>query len=419
MRFVRITDMFDKYGNIIYPEVLNLIFFYNKERLSDPFSKLCQLLTNILKNQCNNDVECLMYLISRGNPKKLTSLSIHKPLSIEQVKLFLEKINNPISNQIIQKLDIDADGVISFNDLKSVLKRFSLTSFFKYINDSTNPEINLFSPETMSEIKYKNIIKKLGAYKKAKNLTDVGLFKKFDVNNDGFISCVDFNKGIDDILVMSPALKDQFFNYLDFYHNGLVDCETFMKRMKDFKSGDILVQNNNKIEIKILEQLKHFIIKNNKLSDNEIFQVIDKDCDGLISIDDLKSFIINDLFISEIEFNKSKLERVMMSLSLSKNSQIGLNDIREFINLCNKNKDHMNLKEVFQRTVNQNLSNLKQNKDWTSDIIERLGMFVSEKYDSIEQFFNENSEKGTNKFTFNDFLKFHERIMNYLIMDLI
>jgi hypothetical protein len=157
-----------------------------------------------------------------------------------------------------------------------------------------------------------------------------------------------------------------------------------MKRMKDFKSGDILVQNNNKIEIKILEQLKEFIIKNNKMSDNEIFQVIDKDCDGLISIDDLKSFIINDLFISEIEFNKSKLERVMMSLSLSKNSQIGLNDIREFINLCNKNKDHMNLKEVFQRTVNQNLSNLKQNKEWTSDIIERLGMFVSEKYDSIE-----------------------------------
>ena len=409
MRFVRITDMFDKYGNIIYPEVLNLIFFYNKERLSDPFSKLCQLLSNILKNECNNDVECLMYLISRGNPKKLTSLSIHKPLSIEQVKLFLEKINNPISNIIIQKLDIDADGVISFNDLKSVLKRFSLTSFFKYTNDSTNPEINLFSPETMSEIKYKNIIKKLDAYKKAKNLTDVGLFKKFDVNNDGFISCVDFNKGIDDILVMSPALKDQFFNYLDFYHNGLVDYETFTKRMKDFESGDILVQNNNKIEIKILEQLKEFIIKNNKLSDNEIFQVIDKDCDGLISIDDLKSFIINDLFISEIEFNKSKLERVMMSLSLSKNSQIGLNDIREFINLCNKNKDHMNLKEVFQRTVNQNLSNLKQNKEWTSDIIERLGMFVSEKYDSIEQFFNENSEKGTNKFTFNDFLKFHEK----------
>ena len=409
MRFVRITDMFDKYGNIIYPEVLNLIFFYNKERLSDPFSKLCLLLSNILKHECNNDIECLMYLISKGNTKKLTSLTIHKPLTIEQIKTFLEKINNPIPNKIIQKLDIDADGVISFSDLQSVLKRFIYTSFFKYTNDSTNADINLFSRETMTETKYKHIIKKLNSYKKLKNITDIGLFKKFDVDDDGFISCVDFNKGIDDILVMSPSLKDQFFNYLDFYHNGLVDCETFMKRMKDFKSGDILVQNNNKIEIKILEQLREFIIKNNKMSDNEIFEVIDKDCDGLISIDDLKSFIINDLFISEIEFNKAKLERVMMTLSLSKNTQIGLNDIREFINLCNKNKDFMNLKEVFHITVNQNLSNLKQNKEWTSDIIERLGMFVSEKYDSIEQFFNENSEKGSNKFTFNDFLKFHEK----------
>ena len=415
MRFVRITDMFDKYGNINYPEVLNLIFFYNKERLSDPFSKLCQLLSSILKSQCGNDVECLMYLISKGNTKKATSLTIHKPLTIEQIRNFLEKINNPIPDKIIQKLDIDADGKISFNDLKAVLKRFSLTSFFKYTNDSTNPDINLFSSETMTETKYKSIIKKLNLYMKMKNLTDIGLFKKFDTDDDGFISNIDFNRGIDDILIMSPAMKDQFFNYLDFYHNGLVDSETFMKRIKDFKSGNILVQNNNKIEITILEKFKEFILKNNKLSDNEIFQVIDKDCDGLINIDDLKSFIINNLCISEIEFNKSKLERVMMTLSLSKNSQIGLNDIREFINLCNENKNHMNLKEVFKITVNQNLSNLKQNKEWTSDIIERLGMFVSEKYDSIEQFFNENSEKGSNKFTLNDFIKFHEK--NYQLFN--
>ena len=409
MRFVRITDMFDKYGNIRYPEVLNLIFFYNKERLSDPFSKLCQLLSNILINECGNDVERLMYLISKGNTKKGSSLTIHKPLTTEQIKIFLEKINNPIPDKIIQKLDIDADGKISFNDLKGVLKRFSLTSFFKYTNDSTKADINLFSSETMNEVKYKGIIKKLISYMKMKNLTDIGLFKKFDTDDDGFFSNIDFNRGIDDILMLSPAMKDQFFNYLDFYHNGLVDCETFMKRIKDFTSGNILVQNNNKIEITILEKFKEFILKNNKLSDNEIFQVIDKDCDGLINIDDLKSFIINNLCISEIEFNKSKLERVMMSLSLSKNFQIGLNDIREFINLCNENKDHMNLKEVFKITVNQNLSNLKKNKEWTSDIIERLGMFVSEKYDSIEEFFNENSEKGTNKFTLNDFIKFHEK----------
>ena len=97
-----------------------------------------------------------------------------------------------------------------------------------------------------------------------------------------------------------------------------------------------------------------------------------------------------------------------MTISLSKNAQIGLNDIREMINLCNENREHMNLKEVFKLTTNQNLSTEKKNKEWTNDVIERLGMFVSEKYDSIEQFFEENTEKGQNKFKFTDLIKFHE-----------
>jgi len=41
---------------------------------------------------------------------------------------------------------------------------------------------------------------------------------------------------------------------------------------------------------------------------------------------------------------------------------------------------------------------------------------ISEKYDSIEQFFIENTEKGSNKFLFNDFLKFHEK--NYELFNM-
>ena len=414
MRFIRVTDMFDKFGNIKYPDVLDLIFFYNKDKLSDEFSHLCLLLSNILKNECDNDVERLLYLIAKGTTKKATSLLVHRPVTLEEIRNYLLKINNPINDKIILKLDIDADGVVSYEDLSAVLNRFNMTSYFKYTNDSSKADINIFSYETMGENKYRNIIKQLELIKKMKNLTNIGLFKLFDKDNDGFISSVDFNKSIDEIMVMSPALKDQFFNYLDFYHNGLVDYETFGKRMIDYKSGDILVQNNNEIEVKILEKMKNFVIKNKNLSDNEIFRFIDKDCDGIINIDDLKSFIINNLYIPEIEFDKAKLERVMMSLSLSKNYQIGLMDIRKFINLCNEKDSNdinlnMDLKEIFKINTNQNLSNLKQNKEWTNDIIERLGMFVSEKYDSIEQFFIENTEKGTNKFLFSDFLKFHEK----------
>ena len=410
MRFLRITNMFNNSGEVKYPEVLNLIFFYNNDKLNDKFMKLCHILSNLLNNECKNDVESLMYLIEKGSTKKANIIGIHKPLTPEQIKIFINKKDIDIPIYIIQKLDVDSDGLISFEDLTSVLKRYIHTSFFKYTNDSSNPEINFYSKENMSLEKFGNIAKRLKDYMKQKNISEIGLFKKFDKNNDGFISCIDFNSTIGSIIPLPPAMRDQFFNYLDYYKNGLIDLETFISRLNNFSKTDILVHNNNIIENQILQEFKNFVIKNKNLSDNEIFAAMDKDCDGIININDLRKFLVKDLMISEKEFSKAKLERVMMSLSLSKNFQIGLNDIREFINLCNENKEHINLKEVFKLTANQNLSHEKKNKDWTNDIIERLGMFISEKYDSIEQFFEEAvKEKNRNKFKFEDFVRFHER----------
>ena len=178
-------------------------------------------------------------------------------------------------------------------------------------------------------------------------------------------------------------MRDQFFNYLDFYKNGLVDLETFISRLNNFSKTNNLVQNNNKIENEILQELRNYFLKNKNLSDNEIFAAMDKDCDGIININALKKFLIKDLMLSEQELSKAKLERVMMSLSLSKNFQIGLSDIREFINLCNENKEIINLKEVFKLTSNQNLSEEKKNKDLTDEIIERFPPKHFKKYNKI------------------------------------
>ena len=412
MKFVRISDGLDNFDNVIYPKILNVIYFYTEEKLNDSFTQLCQTLSQILVNKCDNDIEKLMFLIDIGVPKKSKTLTVHKPLLVNQISKFLvQNYNKNIPEKIILKLDIDSDGLISYEDLKSVLKRYTLTSYFKYDNDSGNPNVNLFSKETISEEKLKNIIKKLQHYMKTKNITETGLFKKLDKNEDGFISNVDFNEEINDIIQLSSSIKDQFFNYLDFYHIGMVDLATFISRLNNMNNNaelNFLVQNNNLIENEILKKFKDFILKNNKLSDNEIFEVLDKDCDGVINYGDFQNFVVNNLNISKEDFTKEKLERVMMSLSLSKNLQIGINDIREFIDLCNENKEYMNLKETFKITSNQNLSELKKNKDWTNDIIERLGMYLSEKYDSIEQFFEENTTPGSGKFKFEDFLKFQE-----------
>ena len=91
MRFLRITNMFNKQGEVKYPELLNLIFFYNNDKLNDQFMKLCHVLSNHLKNECKNDVESLMYLIEKGSTKKANIIGIHKPLTPEQVKSFITK----------------------------------------------------------------------------------------------------------------------------------------------------------------------------------------------------------------------------------------------------------------------------------------------------------------------------------------
>ena len=49
--------------------------------------------------------------------------------------------------------------------------------------------------------------------------------------------------------------------------------------------------NARKEENKIIEKIRLFINKNYYLSDSEIFQIMDKGCDGLINSNDLIKFI--------------------------------------------------------------------------------------------------------------------------------
>ena len=134
-----------------------------------------------------------------------------------------------------------------------------------------------------------------------------------------------------------------------------------------------------------------------------------KDIDSIISPQDLILFAKENLDMAQNQISRNKIERVMMTLSLSKNLQVGFNDISEFIKLTNTQKKNIDLKEVFTLTSNQNLSQNKKNVDWINDIIGRLGMYVSEKYENIDEFFNDCVMKGCDKLKFEDFIKFHEK----------
>ena len=114
--------------------------------------------------------------------------------------------------------------------MKSIIKRYLVTGFFKYANGASKPQINFYTKENLSEMKIKSIIKSLSNYMKINNINERGLFNKLDKNCDGFISNIEFNEEMDNILKLSPDIKDQFFNYLDYYHNGMINLSTFISR---------------------------------------------------------------------------------------------------------------------------------------------------------------------------------------------
>ena len=407
MRFVRIMELLDKNNKIKYPELLNIVFYANINKQNDQFTKICEFLLDKLRNECQNDIQRLMYLIENNPKTRITALNQHKPLTIEQFHNFLEKENIHIDKKVILKLDIDSDGVISYDDLYSILLRYKDTLYFKYYNNSNDTNINLFTKDSLSKNKLRIIAQKLLIYMKNINITPYGLFKKFDKDDNGLISNIDFNQGLKKYLNIDAALADPFFAYLDFYNVGMVDFDTFIIQLNNIDK-DVLSETDRKNEDEIISKIKIFILKNKYLSDNEIFQIMDKDIDGIINQDDLILFCKENLNIADNLLTRNTIERVMMTLSLTKNIQVGFNDISEFIKLSKMNKQTMHLKEVFNLTANQNLSHNKKNIDWTNDIIERLGMYVSEKYESIEEFFNECVEPGCDKLKFSDFLKFHE-----------
>jgi len=136
--------------------------------------------------------------------------------------------------------------------------------------------------------------------------------------------------------------------------------------------------NEENIENKILFELAEFIKKNNsKLCDTEIFEIIDFDNDGLINSKDLTNFVEKHLQISKTNFNEYQIKKIMKSISLSKNYQVGINDIREFINKVNSND--------FNFQIKKNLNKKYINKD----ILDKVNLFISEKYLNLIDFFNE------------------------------
>ena len=408
MRFTRISNLIDKNNLVKYPDFLLLCFY---DSSNDTFNNCIECIKSFVENECKNDLK--IFFQKMNNMEKRSYYDIKTTITLKQLHDFFKRYEiKGLNDNIVCKFDLDSDGIVSYEDIQGILERYKSTNFFKFDNSSFTPDDNLYAYETMSETKFKSLVREIKKNMKKKNTTLVGLFNILDKNHDGFISNYEFNTGIDEYLQLSSSIKDQFFNYLDYYHNGLVDLETFKLRFKEFKSNEILVRNNNDIENQIIDEIMKYIKSNIKtISDVELFEIMDKDCDGLINFSDFKKFCIEDLSadLDKKSFNDYQLQRIIQAISLTKNNNLGLADIRELIDKCTKESEFMNFKEKFKETINQNLYKGKPNTEWVNECIEKFALFISERYKNIEEFFESNTVKNSGKFTWQDFESFHAK----------
>lgn len=228
MRFIRITSLFEGHQKVKYSEFIDLIFYDNQANF---FSKVILILQEQL-DKCSNNIPCLMKIISGKSTHPVKFVEINEMLS------FLRLHIKDLCKNIVCKFDLDQDGRISIDDLKGIIERHMKTSFFKYENSDERLEVKIHPGEKLSPEKFKQIVKDVKAAMKYNNLTDVGLFKKIDSNNDGFITSLEFNKNIDCVIKIAPSIKDKFFNTLDVRKLGLVDMETFLTLFKDYTTTE-------------------------------------------------------------------------------------------------------------------------------------------------------------------------------------
>lgn len=396
MKFLRISNLL--YNNKVkYSEFLDFIYYNPK---NDQFSEIISNLKNLYK-ECNNNVEALFakltgedYIKTIGKVSNLNLNSQNtRSLTINQMYDFIKK-NYPhikdLNKNIICKLDLDLDGKISVEDINGIIERYINTFFFKRENKSNTLENNLYPSESIDSEKFKMIVKDIKAALKAKNLTELGFFHKLDSNKTGFITHSEFNKKIDDVINLAPGMKDKFFSFLDIRKLGLIDLDTFMKRFKEFKSSEVIAINNWDTEQWILNEFSLWLKLNHRVSENELFTALDYDSDGIIGASDFKKFLLTRLNFSSYDFNDFQLERTLQHISLTKNKNICLIDLQDFI-LKNKSKTD---KAKFDSDLVQPAKNLKEKKEWINNVFEKIGSYISENYNDIESFFNENSQNG-------------------------
>ena len=414
---LRANRFIDDKDYVNYHKFLLLIYL---EHVEDKFEQCLKEFERFLHEECGDDLFIFMVKINNIPNDK----NIQKTVNMQRLYEFFRLRVDMLSFNTMYKFDYDRDGIISMDDLKNIIINYIDKNFF----EKYNPNIGIYNNYNFDENKkiylsIKNALNKL-------NMTENNLFYYLDNNKDGYIDIFEFRNQIFKLPLDRKYTQKQidlFYTFLDDFNNGKVDINIFQNKLRIIKDY-INAHNENgyignpTIENLILTEFYKFYKKNRKLSDTEIFSILDKDHDGIISINDMKNFCIKNLFISSHELDDDIIVRFIEAVSLTNNRNFVLADIQNLMKYFDNDDLDLirnNIIHYCNESVNINAKN-EDNKEWIDNVIKKIGMFINEEYgNDIKAFYDEyNITDFRNKgqgLSFENFQNYLQR--NYLLFE--
>ena len=392
IHFIRIYRLVNNKNMVNYREFLMIIYIECKD---DAWVKCLNAFRAYLKKECNDDL--FIFIVKTNN--LCNNISIKRTVEFDRMHRFLKgRIGMDLDMKTVMKFDYNHDGIISMDDLKNIILLYLDKHFFESKQSiSENNKLNELKNTKNENKKLFLVIKDI---LNKNNMTEDNLFCFLDNNNDNLVDYDEFKIQLPKLLKLSEKIKfnstqiDKFFNYIDEYKTKKVDINTFRNKLRIF--NDEIIKNhengykgNSTIENLILMEFSKWFKRNINLSDTELFPILDHDHDGIISINDIKYFASKILLMPLNELNDSKILHFIAAISLTSSNNLVLADIQNLMqNVKNEKTD--NYLNNIHNYCNEGIDETNKDKEWISDVINKIGMYLDEIYDNdIKKFYDD------------------------------
>jgi len=397
-RFIRFLDK-DKSGKIQYMDFIQRMAEVSN-RDHNPFKSVVQRLNYFLQSNQQTPLMLLKRLKKEeGGPSEAVSV----PVFGQFLKSKVDKKRDEFElRRYASYMDVDKDGYISEEDLKTCIANLHNNQFFKNSGEalqkaSFSSQKKFYPQKGLPQERAIELCKQIRTALINQKIAYREAFNRFDANKDGFLSYAEFSEGIDKVLKLSEPIKEKLFALMDKYQLGMVDYPNFLEVIQTSSASGPskkVHEDNFDWEEGIVEKIKQYIY-NQRVTPEEAFKAFDRDFDGIVNKTDLKWALENLLEVKPEQILPTKLDRLFRLLDFYKTGAIQPSDLVRLITNENPYASEAGTRLQSANTFRKTLGGSFQETntfDWKLSAIQQIGLIISKQYKSLQESFLAASE---------------------------